>query len=317
MTNLENGLSLFQNNEMGIEVRTIVEDVNNPLFCLKDVCKALDLNAREVIRRLNDEVLSTLPIVDSLGRNQKANFVNEDGLYDVILDSRKPSARKFRKWVTKEVLPSIRQTGGYISSSQQMTEMYFGNANALHKQAITAMFDQMKVVQDDLTKANNQIESQKTDIENKVLEIEEKETEIKIQKLDIADKNVEINELTNNFGEGMTITDFFRQLNGVSMRGNLQLLAARKFLIKVTGKCLYDGRTMLESGWKPTGKTRDWFIYTSSIKKDRSGNPMRSHELKLTEVGVKKLYNRYRAGKLEMIKAWNGEYCAKPAPIIK
>ena len=43
-----------------------------------------------------------------------ANFVNEDGLYDVILDSRKPSARAFRKWVTSEVLPQIRRTGGYI-----------------------------------------------------------------------------------------------------------------------------------------------------------------------------------------------------------
>ena len=64
-------------------------------------------------QRLSDEVVSNNPITDRLGRTQNALFVNEDGLYDVILDSRKPEARAFRKWVTSEVLPSIRKTGSY------------------------------------------------------------------------------------------------------------------------------------------------------------------------------------------------------------
>lgn len=67
-------------------------------------------------QRLDDGVVSTHPIIDSLGRTQQANFVNEDGLYDVILDSRKPEAKKFRKWVTSEVLPSIRKTGQYSAT---------------------------------------------------------------------------------------------------------------------------------------------------------------------------------------------------------
>ena len=62
---------------------------------------------------MEDDVLSKYPILDSLGREQFTNFVTEDGLYDVILDSRKESAKTFRKWVTKEVLPSIRKTGSY------------------------------------------------------------------------------------------------------------------------------------------------------------------------------------------------------------
>lgn len=70
-------------------------------------------------QRLSDGVVSTQPISDSLGREQQANFVNEDGLYDVILDSRKPEAKQFRKWVTSKVLPSIRKTGGY--SVQQLS----------------------------------------------------------------------------------------------------------------------------------------------------------------------------------------------------
>ena len=55
------------------------------------------------------------PSFDNLGRQQVANFVNEDGLYDVILDSRKPEAKQFRKWITFEVLPSIRKHGAYMS----------------------------------------------------------------------------------------------------------------------------------------------------------------------------------------------------------
>ena len=73
-----------------------------------------------VVTRLKDDpftagVISLHPIADSLGRIQMTNFVNENGLYDVILDSRKPEARKFRKWITSEVLPSIRKYGYYIA----------------------------------------------------------------------------------------------------------------------------------------------------------------------------------------------------------
>lgn len=95
-------------------MRVTVDAQNNPCFCLSDVCSVLDLTAKEVKRRLDDEVISKHPISDTLGRQQLALFVSEDGLYDVILDSRKPEAKKFRKWVTSEVLPSIRRTGGYV-----------------------------------------------------------------------------------------------------------------------------------------------------------------------------------------------------------
>lgn len=82
-------------------------------FCLTDLCKALELTAKVVNQRLSDEVVSKYPISDSIGRKQDMLFVNEDGLYDVILESRKDKARDFRRWVTKDVLPSIRKTGSY------------------------------------------------------------------------------------------------------------------------------------------------------------------------------------------------------------
>src|SRR5690625_2833581 len=95
---------------------TIIEKGNEPHFLLRDVCNILGIGHVATVRkRLEDDVVSNYPIKDRLGRTQQATFVNEDGLYDVILDSRKPEARRFRKWITSEVIPSIRKYGGYMT----------------------------------------------------------------------------------------------------------------------------------------------------------------------------------------------------------
>lgn len=101
-------LQIFNNEEFG-EVRTAVVN-NEPMFCLADVCKALEIkNVTDVAKRLDDDERTRL----NLGRAGETNFVTESGLYAVILRSDKPNAKKFRKWVTSEVLPSIRKTGRY------------------------------------------------------------------------------------------------------------------------------------------------------------------------------------------------------------
>lgn len=105
-----NEIQIFNNPQFG-NIRT-AGTPDNPLFCLADVCKALELRQGDVVRRIDKGVVSTQPL-ETTGGTQMANFVNEDGLYDVILDSRKPEAKIFRKWVTGEVLPSIRKTGQY------------------------------------------------------------------------------------------------------------------------------------------------------------------------------------------------------------
>ena len=105
-------LKIFKNEQFG-QVRIAMDENGEPMFCLADLCLVLDLTPSKVAQRLGDDVLSKYPIIDGLGREQQANFVNEDGLYDVILDSRKPEAKKFRKWITSEVLPSIRKNGSY------------------------------------------------------------------------------------------------------------------------------------------------------------------------------------------------------------
>ncbi|TFJ93151.1 phage antirepressor [Lentibacillus salicampi] len=95
---------------------TILENEGEPKFLLKDVCSILEIgNPSQVKTRLEDGVISNEVIQDRLGRQQKATFINEDGLYDVILDSRKKEAKQFRKWITSEVLPSIRKHGAYAT----------------------------------------------------------------------------------------------------------------------------------------------------------------------------------------------------------
>ena len=107
-----NELQIFNNEEFG-SVRTITKD-NEPMFCLADVCKALDItHVTDVKSRLKQDGVGTSEVIDSLGRKQTATFINESNLYKVIFQSRKPSAEKFTDWVTSEVLPSIRKYGTY------------------------------------------------------------------------------------------------------------------------------------------------------------------------------------------------------------
>lgn len=106
-----NGMQVF--NYKSSQVRT-VEINNEPWFVLKDVCAVLDLgSAHKVSERLDEDERNQIPLTDSLGRKQETTIINESGLYNVILRSDKPEAKPFRKWVTSEVLPSIRKTGSY------------------------------------------------------------------------------------------------------------------------------------------------------------------------------------------------------------
>ena len=115
-----NEIQVFSNSQFG-DIRTIIAEDGEPRFCLADVCEDLGLQTAAVARRLPDDVISSHTVKDSRGRDNRLNFVNEDGLYDAIFESRKKEAKAFRKWVTSEVLPSIRKTGGYIATKHDDT----------------------------------------------------------------------------------------------------------------------------------------------------------------------------------------------------
>lgn len=114
-------LQIFNNEEFG-EIRTITKD-NEPMFCLADVCKALEIsNVSQLKTRLKEDGVITNEVGVQTGvkadgtpaiQKVRMNFINESNLYKTIFQSRKESAERFTDWVTSEVLPSIRKTGNY------------------------------------------------------------------------------------------------------------------------------------------------------------------------------------------------------------
>ena len=110
----KNQIKQFHSDEFG-EVR-VVELEGQPWWVLKDVCRALGLySPHKVAERLDEDERNQIPLIDGMGRTQRTAIVNESGLYAVILRSDKPKARDFRRWVTSEVLPTIRKHGAYAT----------------------------------------------------------------------------------------------------------------------------------------------------------------------------------------------------------
>lgn len=108
-----NELKIFRNEKFG-EVRTMKQN-DNIWFCIKDICDILSLtNPRMVVQRLDDDEVRKFNLGGQVG---ETNFTNESGLYTLLLRSDKQEAKPFRKWVTSEVIPSIRKTGIYMTDN--------------------------------------------------------------------------------------------------------------------------------------------------------------------------------------------------------
>ena len=118
---MENNMQIFQNEKFG-KIRTLNLD-GEPWFVGADVCKALLIvNSRDALTRIDDDekgVVST----DTLGGRQEVTIVNEPGLYALILSSRKPEAKAFKRWITHEVIPAIRKHGAYISPNAEAVQV--------------------------------------------------------------------------------------------------------------------------------------------------------------------------------------------------
>lgn len=130
------------------EVRT-VELNGEPWFVLKDVCAVLGIsNHKMTVQRLDADEVSLTDLTDSMGRQQETTVINESGLYNVILRSDKPEAKPFRKWVTSEVLPSIRKTGSYTMPklSKEMQALFLLDDRTQKQEArLTALENTMTV----------------------------------------------------------------------------------------------------------------------------------------------------------------------------
>ena len=119
-----NELTVFNNEEFG-QLRTIQKD-GEPWFVANDVCRILEIsNSRAATERLDEDEKAAVSLTDissnGISQQRTMTVVNEPGLYTLVLGSRKPEARQFKRWVTHEVIPSIRKHGAYISGQTEMT----------------------------------------------------------------------------------------------------------------------------------------------------------------------------------------------------
>lgn len=100
----------------GESLRALTNKAEEPWFVLKDCMSILDLgNPTETVKMFDDDEFSTTEVIDSIGRRQQAYIISEPGLYRLVMRSRKPEAKVFQRWVTHEVLPSIRKHGAYMT----------------------------------------------------------------------------------------------------------------------------------------------------------------------------------------------------------
>ena len=115
---MSSDVKLFEKEEFG-KVRVVMQD-EDPWFVAKDVCGCLGLDTSNLSKMLDEDELSTYP-VQYTDQVRNLSVVSEPGLYSLILRSRKPEAKAFKRWVTHEVLPSIRKTGGYLATKPDDT----------------------------------------------------------------------------------------------------------------------------------------------------------------------------------------------------
>lgn len=165
-----NEMQIFSNSEFG-EIRTITKD-DEPMFCLADVCKALELTQPSKVKeRLNSKGVNIIPTLTK-GGEQKLLYINESNLYKTIFQSRKESAERFTEWVTSEVLPSIRKTGSYskpLTTSEQIRLLAQGNTELAER--VDKVEDKITSIEEETPLYGCEIEEVQKHVRKKGIEV--------------------------------------------------------------------------------------------------------------------------------------------------
>ncbi len=249
-------IKVFNSPQFG-EIRTAGTS-ENPMFCLSDVCRSLGLSAKGVNQRLGKDVISNYPL-ETAGGIQQALFVNEDGLYDVILDSRKPEAKTFRKWVTSEVLPSIRKSGGYmVAKEDDSPEVIMARALQIANETIERSKQQLQIAHGTITQQEETI---------KTLQPKAAYTD-------------EVLQSTSTY----TLTQIAHDLGLRSVHALTRILMEKKMLYRQSGQ------------WQPTAKVAGkGYFNTRTAKYFKSdGTIGTAMTTVVTEAGRQWLHSQYR-----------------------
>jgi prophage antirepressor-like protein len=146
----------YDSDDSEYEVRVVVVN-GEPWWIATDVCRVLGIsNTSDAVRRLDSQDIDRIDILDARNVTQQAWAINEPGLYELVIRSNKPSARAFRRWITSEVLPTIRKTGSYSLVPQSLPEALRAYANEVEaretaERALAAAQPKIEVYDDWLT----------------------------------------------------------------------------------------------------------------------------------------------------------------------
>lgn len=139
---MENKLRVFENEQFG-KIR-VIKEAGTLNFVSADVCNALGIDKSQ-IRRL-DEDEKGMRSIHTQGGTQKMSVVTEPGLYALVLSSRKPEAKTFKRWIIHEVIPTIRKTGGYVNNDDLFVETYFSDANEEQKEMFRSTLKRIRTL---------------------------------------------------------------------------------------------------------------------------------------------------------------------------
>ncbi len=223
-TNSENAqIQVFQNEQFG-QIRTAVTDAGDPLFCLADVCKSLAIsNARNVKTRLDNGDVRQMDTPTESGI-QNMTFVTEPGMYTVILRSDSPKAKPMQKWVTSEVLPALRKTGGYMIAQANETP------EQIMARALIVAQETLKRTEEEKARLAEQasILAEQNDLQQQELEKAAPKTQYYDDVL--ASKNVyNINRIAKELGMSAVTLNLKLRDNGVQYNQGGQWLLTAKY----------------------------------------------------------------------------------------
>ncbi len=238
-------IQVFSSQQFG-ELRALKGSDGEPWFVAKDVCEILGIgNSRQALSRLDDDEKGVI-LNDTPGGRQNVSIVNEAGFYSLVLSSRKPEAREFKRWVTHEVLPSIRRSGGYIA-----TDGSESNEDLLARAVLVA---------------NEAIQRKDVQLKEQQRQLYEKDTTIIEQgaKIDELAPKAGMYDTVINVKGTMTITDAARYLSQYDPHMNRKRLFA---LLRADGLICRVGKAPTKKGIE-TGR----FVQIMSTRRDGKSN---------------------------------------------
>lgn len=258
---METNIQIFENPNFG-QVRTLLSASNEPLFCLADICKALDIEQTSKVKtRLNDRGVTTIPTPTKNQHGavviQQMNFITEPNLYRCIFQSRKKEAEQFQDWVCEEVLPAIRKTGGYITTTQEDTPE-------------TIMARALLIADSTIKQQSAQLKKQAP----KVLFAEAVETSSRscliaeLAKI-ITQNGIEVGQ--NRLFEWMRNNGFLCKSGEYYNQPTQKAMEMGLFEIKKTTIVKPDGTTLVNTTPKVTGKGQIFFVNRFLYNKAREG----------------------------------------------